>query len=171
MNILESCTHYTIDLLKLFEIDSKKAEEILSDYGLDADTHYFDVLGTDLDDFPTEVIDYSSAEFDNYELEDLLNSYLGNHPHYLVFASGCRWNGASGYKFCENITDTVARNYDVTLDLQESVSDRAIKCRESSHDVPMGSTTIIVGISEDEYDDLSEKEFKDVEDFAMNIFK
>lgn len=171
MNILESCTHYAIDLLKLFEIDPKKAKEIMSDYGLDADTHYFDALGTDLDDFPTEVIDYNSAEFDNDELEELLISYLGNHPHYLVFASGCRWNGASGYKFCENIIDTVARNYDVTLDLQEYIDDRAIKCREASHDVPMGSTTIIVGISEEEYDDLSEKEFKDVEDFAMNIFK
>lgn len=172
MNILENCTYCIIDLEQLAERNPKAIEEMKNDgFDIDEDVDTLTVRESDLHEYniPYEIVDNTSWDFDWLELEDLLLSKIDKHPHYLVMATHCRWNGASGYKFCENITDTVQRGYEITLVLEEE-RDRAIKCRESSHDVPMGSTTYIIGISEEEYEKLSESSFEEVQAFAEKIF-
>ena len=170
LNILDSVTYYTVDLSKVDEETKKRMEE---DFGSldEEDNPYLSITMHDIDryDIDSTAVNWDSYEFMEDELEWLLESYLNSHPHYLVFASGCRWNGASGYTFCEDIKDTVFRPYDVTLTLEEQ-GESCIRCRESSHDVPMGSTTIIVGLTEDEYERLEDAEFDEIENFAMSKF-
>lgn len=169
LNILDSVTYYKVDLEK---IDAETRKRIEEDYGsLEEDNSYITITAHDIDRFNinSEAVDWHTGEFMEDELEWLLESYLNSHPHYLVFASGCRWNGSSGYMFCEDIKNTVYRNYDITLTIEEQ-GESCIKCRESSHDVPMGSTTIIVGLTEDEYERLEDAEFDEIEDFVMSKF-
>ena len=172
LNILDSVTYYAVDLTKVDTEIKKKMEE---DFGSleeeNLGNQYLSMTMHDIDKFNIDykAVNWDSSEFMEDELECLLESYLNKHPHYLVFASGCRWNGASGYKFCDDIKDTVYRDYEVTLTLEEH-SENCIKCRESSHDVPMGSTTIIRGLSKEEYEKLEDAEFAEVEQFAMSKF-
>ena len=177
LNILDSVTYYDVDLNKVDEETKKKMEEDMGSLDsaipeserigpdwMNMTAHDIDRYGIDYD-----AINWKSGEFMEDELEWLLESYLNSHPHYLVFAAGCRWNGASGYRFCEDIKETVYRNYEVTLTLEEQC-ESCIKCRESSHDVPMGSTTIIVGITEKEYEQLKYADFDEIEKFALGKF-
>lgn len=170
LNILDSVTYYTVDLEKIDDETKKRMEE---DFGsLDEENSpYLSITMHDIDryDIDSNAVNWDTGKFMEDELEWLLESYLNSHPHYLVFASGCRWNGVSGYTFCEDIKDTVYRNYDITLTLEEQ-GESCIRCRESSHDVPMGSTTIIVGLTEDEYERLEDAEFEEIENFAMSKF-
>ena len=172
LNILDSVTYYDVNLNKVDDEIKKKMEE---DFGtLDTELPDSDWLNMTLHDIDrygidSSAVNWDSGEFMEDELEWLLESYLNSHPHYLVFASGCRWNGASGYTFCENITDTVKRRYEISLVLEEQ-GESSIKCIESSHDVPTGSTTIIVGLTEEEYERLEDADFSEVEKFAMSKF-
>lgn len=168
LNILDSVTYYSVNLEK---VDSEIKKKMDEEYGsLDGET-FLSISMHDIDKFNIDydAVNWDSSEFMDDELEWLLESYLNNHPYYLVFASGCRWNGASGYKICSDIKDTVYRGYDVTLILEEQ-GKNCIKCRESSHDVPMGSTTIIIGLSNEEYEKLEDAEFDEIEQFAMSKF-
>lgn len=122
----------------------------------------------------------SSANIEKYNLEDYVKDYdeydevllgeylidkIGKYPHYLVFASGCRWNGASGYTICDNILKTVSRDYDISL-YEDKPLKNGYAFTESSHDVPMGSTTYIIGLTEQEYERLEDAEFNEVEEFV-----
>lgn len=176
-DIFESVTYYNVNLNKVNEETKKKMEEDMS--ALDSalsnseriEPDWMSISAYDIDRYgiDSDAVNWESGEFMEEELEWLLESYLNSHPHYLVFAAGCRWNGASGYKFCEDIKETVYRNYDVTLTLEEQ-GESCIKCREYSHDVPMGNITIIVGITEKEYERLEDANFEEIENFAKSKF-
>lgn len=169
MNILGSCTYYDVNVLRLSQdLYDKLNKEYAS---IDADCSTLTMSENDISEFhiPCEAIDYDSFEFDEEELESVLTDLLGKHPYYVVLASGCRWNGSSGYKICKNILEVCYRNYDITLILQEKHKD-AIKCIESSHDVPTGSPTYIIGISQEEYNRLIEAQFEEVVKFVESKF-
>lgn len=169
MNILGSCTYYDVNVLRLSQ---DLYDKLNKEYAyIDADCSKLTMSENDISEFhiPCEAIDYDSFEFDEDELEFLLTELLGKHPYYIVLASGCRWNGSSGYKICENILEVCYRNYDITLILQEKHKD-AIKCIESSHDVPTGSPTYIVGISQEEYEKIEDYDFNDIEKFVLSKF-
>lgn len=170
MNILASCLYCTVDLLK---VDDKTRETISKEFNVDADNTMLSMSEEDIKEFNIDysAIDPKSYEFDEYILEDILTTMLGKHPYYLVYAKGCKWNGASGYTFCTDIKNTVSRGYEISLETQEEITDRAIKCIESSHDVPNGGITIIVGISNKEYKKLENADFNKIEEFVFNIFK
>ena len=167
MNILAACTFYDVDLLKL---DKDLYDTLAHDYSIDADCPVLRIPETDIEHYniPSEAIDWDSCEFDEYDLEDIMEGYIGKYPHYLVFASGCKWNGASGYKLCDNILQTVYRNYEISLSFVEK-GKRKTEFIESSHDVPTGSTTYIVGLTEKEYNKLVDAEFEEVERFLEQI--
>ena len=111
--------------------------------------------------------DGNYVDFDEDIVCENIAEYLKKANKYLVFASGCRWNGASGYKFADDYFGTISRSYDVSI-YPESYSKgkKTLVCREYSHDVPMGSTTIIVALTDKEYERLSHSSFSDVEQFA-----
>ena len=59
------------------------------------------------------------------------------------------------------------------IDLPDAVfktEEGKFKARESSHDVPMGSTTYVIGLSEKEYEELRESNFEAVEAFVKSKF-
>ena len=164
MNILGSCTFYDVNLLK---IPADIREKLDKEFDFDADSSEVRLSEETIDKYniPSETVDYDSCDFDEDELEYTLEDLIGNHPNYLVFASGCRWNGASGYTFCDNITDTVKRNYEISLRLVEQFKN-GIECIESSHDVPTGSHTYIIGITDEERDSLEDADFSEIEEFV-----
>ena len=123
-------------------------------------------------DIPYEAIDQSDVEYDEEAADDTLASLVKPAPAYLVFAQGCRWNGASGYKVCDRLLDTIQRNYDVTiLPVAVSKGGKILQCRESSHDVPMGSITYIIALTAAERMALENYEFSDVSAFVDRCAK
>jgi len=168
--ILDACTLYDVNLLK---VSKEIRNEVSTEFDLDADHLLLNMSLVDINNYkiPEEAIDYDSGDFDECMLESLLDEIVGKYPHYLVIALGCKWNGASGHKFCNNVIETVARDYDISLSVEKE-GNGAIKCLESSHDVPTGSTTYIVGLEEDEYEDLDvdDIELEELVDFAKRKF-
>lgn len=165
MNILDSCTFYEVDLTKL---NSEQLRNFVGD-SLDEGRLILSLEAIKNADIPEEVIDWESGEFDQEELNYILTDKIGRLPHYLVVACGCRWDGASGYMFTDEITKTCERSYDISLDLVEE-GRNAIKCREYSHDVPMGGTTYIIGLTEEEFELLEEKELDNLIEIAEARF-
>ena len=165
MNILESCTFYEVDQTKL---NSEQLRNFVGD-SLDEGSLILSLEEIKNADILEEVIDWESGEFDECMLESLLDEIVGRYPHYLVIALGGKWNRASGYMFTNEITKTCERSYAISLDLVEE-GKNAIKCRESSHDVPMGGTTYIIGLTEEEFELLEEKELDKLIEIAEARF-
>lgn len=168
LNLLESVTYYDVNL---FNVDVDLSSKIKQMFSMRPEEMTVRLAMSTINsmDIPTDAVDWDSCEFDEDELEILLTESVGNHPHYLVIACGCRWNGASGYMFTDEIVKTCARNYDISLTLEEE-GKNAIMCRESSHDVPMGGKTYIVGLSEEEYEDLEDAELERLIEVAESRF-
>jgi len=165
MNILDSCTFYKVDQTKLNDEQMRNYVGDSPDEG-DLILSLEEIRNADISE---DAIDWESGEFDEDELNYILTDKIGKFPHYLVIACGCKYNGASGYMFTDEITKTCERSYDISLDLQEE-GRNAIKCRESSHDVPMGGKTYIIGLTEEEFELLEEKELDKLIEIAESRF-
>lgn len=121
------------------------------------------------DDF---VNDYNGIEYDytdEVEMYDVYNYLMSQkYNKYLVVAFNCTWSGASGYSFKDDYVDCFIRDYDSTMYVTGSCkSGKYLKLRESHHDVPCGHTTIVIGLTDNEYKRL---ENKDV-DYIINYGK
>lgn len=113
-------------------------------------------------------IDYDYT--DEYEIDDVLSCLMDvkKYNRFLVVAFNCTWSGASGYSIKDNYIDCFVRNYDSTMYVVgSSKSGKYLEVRESHHDVPCGHKTIIVGLTDKEYEKL---ENKDV-DYVINYGK
>ena len=62
--------------------------------------------------------------------------------------------------------DILINDKDEDVRAEVAEAENALELRESSHDVPTGSQTYIIGISTEEYNKLSEAEFEEVVKFA-----
>lgn len=106
-------------------------------------------------------------EFNEDEFLDFMEQFLKEYDHYLVVAYSSNWRGQTGYKFTDNIIDTVYRNYDVTQNIIGGTNSRkSLLIMEYHHDVPMGHETIIIGLTEKEYEKLDYSSVKDIIEFA-----
>lgn len=157
MNILESCTYYEVDQNKL---NREQLRDFVGD-SPNEDNLILSLENIRLADISDDAVDWESGELDEDELAYTLTELIGKFPHYLVIACGCNWNGGNGYMFTDEITKTCKRSYDISLDLLEE-GKNAIKCRESSHDVPMGGNTYIIGLTEEEFELLEEKDLDEL---------
>ena len=168
---LTALGHYTIyDIDDLSETEISDLEEM--GYDLDDWNDAIWVHDEDIDDI--SIYAYPKDwEYDEYEAEEELSNYLpkAESGHYLVLASGVRWNGANGYAIVDNVLDTIYRDYENTVYLEEVKNGMAI-CAEYSHDVPMGGSTYIVALTNDEYEQvmewLDDEEFASINDFVLN---
>ena len=103
---------------------------------------------------------------------DIMHTFIKEADNYLVFAMGCRWTGASGYFFAERVEDTIYRRYPVTIrPIAATPNGKTLVCKESSHDVPMGGTTVIIALTDREYKNLSSAEFADIQEFAERKYQ
>lgn len=114
-----------------------------------------------------EVGNYEGYGFSKYEFLDFMEQFLKEYDHYLVVAYSSNWRGQTGYRFTDNIRDTVYRNYDVTQNIIGGTNSRkSLLIMEYHHDVPMGHETIIIGLTDKEYEKLDYSSFEDIIDFA-----
>ena len=170
MNIIEQFTFYRIYLDKVEDKDIHAYLEDSLAFGENIITTSGNEISYICEKYNNyhwidTAVDFSSAETDLAELEDWLTSHLGNRSHYLVFAKSCTWRGASGFKFCDNVNDTLFRNYDATFIFKKDIKN-GIEILESSHDVPTGSPTYIFGLTNKEFDKLEDAEFDTIETFV-----
>ncbi len=106
-------------------------------------------------------------EFNEDEFLDFMEQFLKEYDHYLVVAYSSNWRGQTGYKFTDNIIDTVYREYDVTQNIIGGTNSRkSLLIKEYHHDVPMGHETIIIGLTEKEYEKLDYSSVEDIIKFA-----
>ena len=115
-----------------------------------------------------ELPDGTDSWWDDVDAVDTLQCFIKEAPAYLVFLSGYRWNGSSGYVLTRDITGIIHRGYDCTICPRiASSGGKTLVCTENSHDVPMGSTTICVALTAAEYQMLQNSDFEAVERFAL----
>ena len=109
-----------------------------------------------------------SWEFDALDYGDSLAQLIHEAGAYLVFARGCRWNGASGYSIVRDPERLFYRDYDACITpLRVLHGGKVLACRESSHDVPMGSDTYVIALTERQARRLENASFAQVERFAL----
>ena len=114
-----------------------------------------------------EVGNYEGYGFSKDEFLDFMEQFLKEYDHYLVVAYSSNWRGQPGYRFTDNMIDTVYRNYDVTQNIIGGTNSRkSLLIMEYHHDVPMGHETIIIGLTDKEYEKLDYSSFEDIIDFA-----
>ena len=161
-DLLKLATDYTVDTEYLTE---EQKEEL----GVYDDDAYIVLDESSIEDMdiPYEAVDWTDPEWN----DDSISGIMKDSAKYLVFAYGCRWNGASGYKFADTFRSALARDYDVSL-VAKAVSKggKALYLSESSHDVPMGAPTVIVALTNREYDSLCQKDFDGVKAFADTYY-
>lgn len=165
INLFEKYTEYDVNLDKCAP---DVRETLINEFGIEEDP-IITLSGEDIEKYnvTANAVDYDSAEISYDMIEEELIDKIGKFPHYLVFASNCRWNGASGYKFCGDILDTIQRPYEISLYIIKEYTN-CIECKESSHDVATGSPTYICGITNEEYEKLEYADFNDIYQFVMN---
>ena len=141
----------------------------LSADGFDTENYHIEMSSADIEkyDIPYEAINWQSSFYDPDTARETLQSLLKPAKEYLVFAYGCRWNGASGYTICSSVLDTVRRDYDCHITpLLVSKGGKILMCRESSHDVPTGSSTYIIALTEREANEIECMDFSEVRAFT-----
>lgn len=110
---------------------------------------------------------YIDNEYAIEEAEKELRYWLKDSPYYLVFASNCTWNHASAYKFVDNILETIERSYNVSIyPYGATERGKVLVCKEYSHDVPMGSFTYIIALTDRQYETLQNMGFSGVQKYV-----
>ena len=168
MNIFEKCTYYNVNLLKLSKEKRDELEKIRS---IDSDCSSLMLSEAEINkvNIPEEAIDYSNTEFDEDELRFILEDKVGKHPAYLVYGEHIKWNGASGYSIVDDICDTVKRDYDCSISIIVTPNARTLIGMESSHDAPTGAKITIIGLTNEEAEQLEYADFSEIEKFVEKM--
>lgn len=117
---------------------------------------------------PKRMFYYDGADFDYDELEAKLQQFIRPSKHYLVFAYGVRWDGANGYMFANSLRKAIFRNYETSIyPISATQNGKTLVCRECSHDVPTGARTVIIALTDTEYECLCRRGFNAIQDFAQ----
>ena len=96
------------------------------------------------------------SDFDEWEYKDFISELIKSANHYLVCAYHSNWLGQTGYKIVDDISDAFYRNYEChQYYIGGSSGGKSICISEYHHDAPMGHTTMIVGLTDKEYEKLS----------------
>lgn len=120
---------------------------------------------------------YDRLEYDytdTWEFKDFVD-YLINkkyYEHYLVVGFNCTWNNASGYTITDDYYDCFYRRYDCSMTVTgSSVNGKYLTLCESHHDKPFGHTTLIMGLTEREYQKLDNMNVAEVIEFGRENLK
>ena len=152
--------YYSIPIQDIYE---NKREEF--DYENMEDRILIDRATLDSGEY---VENFDNVEYDytdEIEIDDYLTSLMNckQYSHYLVVLFNARWTNASGYKFFDNYTECFYRDYDNTMYVKgSSRSGKYLKLKEYHHDKPMGHDSIIIGLTDTEYDKLQNKNIDEI---------
>lgn len=166
INIQEIGTYYSVPFENLKKEYKEEYEDIKNEDGtlLLAES----TLNEMVENFDNVYFDY----IDRDEIEEFIDSLLANYNNYLVIAYNSTWRGQTGYNIVDSKNECFYRDYDVTQNvIGSSVKGKILKIREYSHDVPMGHDTIIIGLTDNEYEKLVYSNFESVIKFAQEKSK
>lgn len=105
---------------------------------------------------PTEIEYNIGSDFDEWEYDSFIENLIKPFNHYIVCAYHCTWDRRSGYKIVDELKDAFYRDYDCHQYYGGgSIGGKSILIYEYSHDAPMGYSTMIIGLTDKEYDKLS----------------
>lgn len=114
---------------------------------------------TDINELLDDPFNYEwcmGSDFDKYEYEDFIFGLIKEAKHYLVCAYACTWDRRTGYKIVDELEDAFYRDYDCHQCYSGgSQGGKSICITEYSHDAPMGYRTMIIGLTNKEYEKLS----------------
>lgn len=135
------------DLTPLTSEEVSAIRKLDSDY-CDDDGAWHAVLRDDLDGvLSAHRMARVEPEYDSDEELNILQSCLKPAKHYLLYGDSMTWDGRSGYKIIDDLSEALCRDYEVS-DTIVDYNGHALALRESSHDVPMGAPFYIIGIGE-----------------------
>lgn len=177
---------------KYFDIDCLKKTNLQNEIGVYYITrannikeeyyNYFDIDKKDMVDMVylttndfDKVIDTNDIEYsytDNDEIETFLADLMNyeKYKHFLVVLFNSTWNNASGYKIFDNYFDTFYRDYDTDMHyVGGTKGGKAITLIEYSHDKPTGYNSIIVGLTESEYNKLQNYDIEKIIEYGNNF--
>ena len=130
----------------------------------------------DLDEYCEDPYNYEycmGSYRDEYMYEDFISELIKPYDHYLVCTYNCTWNGSNGYTIADSLKEALSRSYDYhQYFVGGSRGGKSMMLCEYSHDVPMGHSTMIIGLTDREYDKLTLCEnFETIINFADRISK
>lgn len=112
------------------------------------------------------------GEFDETEFDEFVNGLIKETKHYLIVAYNYTWNNRSGLKFANSLIECFIRDYDCCQYVMGgSQGKKVLSLNESHHDKPMGAETIIVALTDKEYDTLKDKSYESIMQFANDMRK
>ena len=164
MNIQEVGVYYNVPIKDIYE--DKRNEFDYEDLN---DSVLLDKISIDsgyyVENFDNIEYDYT----DEVEIEDTIMQLMNynKYNHYLVVLFNSRWTNASGYKIFDKYDECFYRDYDNSMYvIGSSRSGKYLELREYHHDKPMGHNSIIVGLTETEYEKLDKMGIQDIIDFG-----
>jgi hypothetical protein len=125
---------------------------------------------------PYEAVDYFTNENDFYfyedEFEDYVNGLLKEYPRYIVCAFNHTWDKRTGYKVVKELKEAFMFDYEVSIYLEEtSKHNKSALFKIHSHDNPMGSNFIILGLTYNEFEKVENMGFDSAIDFIKSKTK
>lgn len=108
-------------------------------------------------------------DFIEYLYNDFIDTLIKDYNNYLVFVFNGNWLGQNGYRFVDCKEQCFSRSYDCSQYITGSnTNGKILQLKESSHDVPLGHKTLIIGLTDREYEKLEFADFETIENFAIN---
>ena len=164
MNIQEIGVYYDIPIKDIYE---DKRDEF--DYEDLNDSVLLDNISIDSGCYVENFDNIEYAYTDEIEIEDTIMQLMNykKYNHYLVVLFNGHWTGASGYKIFDDYMECFYRDYGVNMYVKgSSRSGKYLKLREYHHDVPMGHDSIIIGLTDREYEKLDNMNIDEIIDFG-----
>lgn len=164
MNIQEVGVYYNVPIKDIYE--NKRNEFDYEDLN---DSVLLDKISIDsgyyVENFDNIEYDYT----DEVEIEETIMQLMNynKYNHYLVVLFNSTWNNASGYKFFDKYDECFYRDYDNSMYvIGSSRSGKYLELREYHHDKPMGHNSIIIGLTDTEFEKLDKKGIQEIIDFG-----
>lgn len=164
MNIQEVGVYYSVPIKDIYE--DKRNEFDYEDLN---DSVLLDKISIDsgyyVENFDNIEYDYT----DEVEIEETIMQLMNynKYNHYLVVLFNSTWNNASGYKFFDKYDECFYRDYDNSMYvIGSSRSGKYLELREYHHDKPMGHNSIIIGLTDTEFEKLDRKGIQEIIDFG-----
>ena len=143
------CTNVYVDAEDLESADEETFQKLA---GLGYEPDEDGGMWITKEDLPFDFIGKGDEEKEDYVFNDIMDDALKASANgYLVIAYGVRWNGANGYAIMDSRDRLFSRPYESTFSLTGlSPNRKVLEFTEYSHDVPMGSSGIIIALTKRE---------------------
>lgn len=149
-------------------MEKRKMKKIYATRNWDAEMlKSFDIQSNwDITDESGDVQDFDEIGFYEF-IDDMIKDY----DNYLIIAYSSNWLRQTGYKLESEKTDIFNRSYECSqYVVGGSVGGKVLKIREYHHDCPTGHDTVIIGLTDKEYEKITLADyFETVESFAMSF--